>query len=53
VAALAVVVEVPGESACDIPRARVVALDQVAVIGVHDADKLGEARGGARMQGAP
>ncbi len=50
VAPLLVLVEIACQRALDIARACVVALDQVAVIGVHDAHEIGEIGSRARMQ---
>ena len=49
-AALRLVVEVAGQSPCDVAWPRVMPLDEVAVVGVHDADEAGEVGGGRRMQ---
>src|SRR6185436_19407576 len=44
--------EVTGKRPFDVPRTRVVALDEIAVVGVHDAYDIREVRGGARVQRA-
>jgi hypothetical protein len=38
------------ERACDIARARVVALDEIAVVGIHDPYEVRKRGGGRRMQ---
>jgi hypothetical protein len=50
VASLRLRFELIGQRALDIARARVVALDQVAVVAVHHADQVREARGGQWMK---
>ena len=50
IAALQIVVELPGERALDVLWTRVVAFDEIAVIGIHDAHQAGEVRRGAGMQ---
>ena len=40
----------PGQRPFDIPGTGVMALDQVAVIGVHDPDEIGQVTRGLRME---
>lgn len=44
-------IQVADQSALDIPRARVLPLDEVTIIGIHDADEAGEACRRTRMEG--
>ena len=43
-------VELAGQRPLDVARPRVMALDQVAVVGVHDPHEIGEVRRRPRMQ---
>jgi hypothetical protein len=45
-----VLVELAGESAFNLARARVVPFDEIAVVGVHNAHELREARSRTRMK---
>lgn len=50
IAAARVRVELAGEGAFDVARAGVVAFDEIAVVGVHDAHEIGEVGGRARVE---
>jgi hypothetical protein len=50
IAALFTVVEPPGERGFDLARRRVVPLDQVRVVAIHDPHRVGEARRNTRME---
>lgn len=50
IAAVLVSIEVSDQRPFDVARARIVAFDQVAVVGVHDAHEIGEVGCGTRVQ---
>ena len=50
VPSLLVALQLARKRALDVPRPRVVAFDEVAVVGVHDAHETGEIGGRARMK---
>jgi hypothetical protein len=50
IAALFVPIEIPGKRAFDVARTRVMSFDEIAVVGVHDADEVGEIRRRAGVQ---
>ncbi len=45
-----IAIELTGQRPLDIERARVVIFDQIAVVGVHDANQVREVPGGPRME---
>jgi hypothetical protein len=47
VTTLFIYIQLSSERALDVPRSSVMTLDQVAVIGIHDAHEVGEVAGGA------
>src|SRR2546430_16083740 len=50
IAPLAIGVELAGERALDVLGSRVMSIDEIAVVAVHDAHESGEIRRRARMQ---
>ena len=50
VAAPFVRVQIGGQRPLDLPGPRVVALNEIRVVAVHDPHEIGQAGGGARMQ---
>ena len=50
IASALVRIEVAAQRALDLAGPRVVPLDPIAVVAVHDAHEFGELRGGARVQ---
>ncbi|WP_211256231.1 hypothetical protein [Edaphobacter aggregans] len=53
VAPLLILVQLPRQSALNISGPRIVSLDQVAVVGIHDAHSISQVRGCERMQKFP
>ena len=50
IAPAGIFIEVAGKRALDVSRARVMTLDEIAVVGVHDAHEVGEIGRRARME---